>query len=143
MTDPFPRRRLVVVLLLVAAGITTAYWVAWYGDRSLVASSTDRAYVDFENAFPVADAWLVLCALLAARALHGRRPAAMLWLLCGGSAGAYLAGMDVLYDLEHGIWFGHGAGGLVELAINVLTVVGSTGALLLGWRHREVLLAGG
>ena len=141
MSD-FPRRRLVAGLLVLAAVITTAYWVAWFGDRSLVASSTDRAYEEFENAFPLADGWLVLTALLAAQALLRRRATALLWLLLAGSAGYYLAGMDVLYDLENGIWWNGGAGGVVELVINVLTVAGSTGALVLGWRHRDALLAG-
>ncbi len=140
MSSSFPRRRLVVVLLLVAAWVTVAYWVAWFGHRSLVASSTDRAYVTFENAFPVADAWLVATALFAARGLHRHRPTALLWLLCFGSACFYLAGMDVLYDLENGIWWDGGAGGLVELTINVATVLLGVGALVLGWRHRYVLL---
>jgi len=34
--------------------------------------------------------------------------------------------MDVLYDLEHGIW-GQGAGGALEVAINALTLAGSAG----------------
>ena len=138
----FPRRRLVVGLLLFAAALTTAYWVAWYAHRPLVASSTDKAYESFENAFPVADAWLVLCCLLAVRALVRRAPSALRWLLCAGSAGYYLAGRDVLYDLENGIWWEGGGGGVVELVINVLTVLGSTGALVLGWRFRDALLAG-
>jgi hypothetical protein len=138
----FPHRRLVVVLLVLAALITAAYWGAWYGHRSWVASSTDPSYEDFENAFPLADAWLVLTALLAAWSLQSRRPVALLWLLCGGSAGVYLACMDVLYDLQHGIWWEGGGGGLVELVINLLTVAGSGFALALGWRFREALLAG-
>jgi len=138
----FPRRRLVVVLLLVAAAVTVAYWAAWYGHRSWVASSHESSYEDFENAFPLADGWLVVSLLLAAWSLAARRPSALLWLLCAGSAGLYLAGMDVLYDLQHGIWWDGGGGGLLELAINVVTVLGSTFALALGWRFREPLLAG-
>jgi hypothetical protein len=136
----FPRKRLVVVLLVLAAVLTVAYWAAWYGHRSWVASSRDRSYEDFENAFPIADAWLALTALLAAWSLAKGRASALLWLLCAGSAGIYLAGMDVLYDLEHGIWWDGGSGGVVELAINVVTVAGSTAALTLGWRHRHALL---
>jgi uncharacterized membrane protein len=137
----FPHRRLVVVLLVVAAAVTVLYWLTWFTQRSWLASSTDRAYEEFENAFPLADGWLVLTALLAARSLAQQRDTALLWLLCVGSAGLYLAGMDVLYDLQHGIWWEGGGGGLVELVINVLTVVGSTAALLLGWRYRRALLA--
>lgn len=125
-----------MVLLVLAA----AYWMTWYVHRPWVASSTDRAYEDFENAFPIADGWLVVTALLAAWSLEKGRPGALLWLLCAGSAGVYLAGMDVLYDLEHDIWWDGGPGGVVELVINVITVAGSTAALTLGWRNRAALL---
>jgi hypothetical protein len=137
----FPRRRLVVVLLVLAALIVVAYWTVWYSRRSWVASSTDSSYEDFENAFPLADAWLAVTALLAARALHRRLPSALLWLLSAGSAGMYLACMDVLYDLQHGIWWDGGGGGLVELAINLITLAGSVAGLVLGWRYRADLLA--
>jgi hypothetical protein len=139
----FPRRRLVIGLLLFAAAFDVAYWVVWFTDRSLVASRTEKAYASFETAVPVADGWLAITCLLAARALHRRTSSALLWLLCAGSAGLYLAGMDVLYDLENDIWTGGGGGGLIELGINVITVVGSVLALVLGWRHRDVLLRDG
>jgi hypothetical protein len=136
----FPRRRLVIVLLVLAAALVVAYWTAWYVHRTWVASSTDSSYEDFENAFPLADGWLALTALLAAEALQRSRPTALLWLLAAGSAGVYLACMDVLYDLQHGIWWEGGGGGLIELAINAITVGLSTTGLVLGWRYRHVLL---
>ena len=139
MTE-FPYRRTAIAGLLFAAALTTAYWVVWFTERSWIASSDDKAYESFENAFPVADGWLVLCCLLAAWALHRRLPSALLWLLCAGSAGVYLAGMDVLYDLENDIYVEGGGGGVIELAINLLTVAGSSFALVLGWRHRHALL---
>ncbi|MDP9183737.1 MAG: hypothetical protein M3P04_13290 [Actinomycetota bacterium] len=142
MSMTFPRRRLVVVLLVLAAVIILAYWTTWYAHREWLASSEDAAYEDFENAFPLADAWLAMTALLAAWALWKRRPSALLWLLCAGSAGVYLACMDVLYDLQHGVWWAGGSGGVVELVINLLTISGSAAGLLLGWRHRAALLAG-
>ena len=40
-----------------------------------------------------------------------RRPIALMWLLLAAGAGVYLFGMDVLYDLEHGIWWSSGGGG--------------------------------
>ena len=137
-----PRRRLLVVLLVAAATLVVAYWTAWYVHRPWVASSTDPSYVDFENAFPLADGWLAVTALLAAWALNGRRPTALLWLLAAGSAGVYLACMDVLYDLQHGIWWEGGVGGLIELAINVITVSLSVAGLWIGWRYRRTLLEG-
>jgi len=132
-------RRRVIAALLASAAIDVLYWILWFAARSTVASDTTRAYYDFENAFPLADAWLFVCLVAAAHALWERRPAALLWLVAGGGAGLYLLGMDVLYDLEHGIW-GKGGGGLVELFINVFTAVVGMGLLRWTWRRREALL---
>jgi hypothetical protein len=70
-----------------------------------------------------------------------RTPMALFWILCAGSAGMYLFGMDLLYDLEHGI-FTSGGGGAVEAGIVALTLVFSLTALRYGWTRRSELLAG-
>jgi hypothetical protein len=132
------RRRLSIVLVVVAA-LTISYWVAWFAHRSLVASVHTSAYYQFENAFPLADGWLVLCLLAAAISLWARRPAALFWLLAAGGAGLYLFAMDTLYDIEHGIW-GKGGNGLVELGINIVTLVLSLAILGWCWSRRQQLL---
>jgi hypothetical protein len=129
----------VSVGLVVVAIVTTLYWVAWFGHRSLVASLHTSAYSQFENAFPAADGWLVVCLLGAAATLWARRPSALFWLLAGGGAGLYLFAMDTLYDLEHGIW-AKGGNGLVELAINIVTLMLSLAVLRWAWTHRHPLL---
>ncbi|MDX6199216.1 MAG: hypothetical protein QOJ79_2367 [Actinomycetota bacterium] len=138
---PDLRRKNVVAWALVGAvAIMLAYWLTWYfADRSLLVSSTRPAYIEFENAFPLADAWLSLCALLAAEALWRYRRGALLWMLAGGGAGIYLAAMDVLYDVEHDIWTS-GGGGAIELVINVVTVFASVATLRWAWRRRTLLL---
>lgn len=118
-----------------------AYWVLWFTARDVVASNDRPAYVEFEDAFPLADAWLTVCLIGAAITLRARRPSALLWLLAGGGAGLYLFGMDVLYDLEHGIWWRSGAGGVIELVINLLTLAVGLGLLRWAWRRREALLS--
>jgi hypothetical protein len=135
-------RRTVVRLLTSAALLMVAYWVLWFAARATVASNRRPAYYEFENAFPLADGWITVCLLAAAWTLQRGRPAALLWLLAGGGAGLYLSGMDVLYDLEHGIWWHSGSGGVIELGINVLSLTMSLGALRWGWRRRAALLAG-
>ncbi|MBV9292392.1 MAG: hypothetical protein JO222_08075 [Frankiales bacterium] len=133
-------RRRVTTLLWVVVALDVAYWIAWYADRSLVASNTRAAYYEFENAFPVADAWLGLCAAAAAIALRRRSNTALLWLLLAGGAGGYLLGMDVLYDLENSIWWSSGAGGVIELAINLATAAVSGVLIRWTWLHRDTLL---
>ena len=134
-------RSRVSLILIIASLVIVAYWMAWALDRSLVASGTSLPYVTFEDAFPVADFLLVAFMLLGAWSLQARRPSALAWLLLGAGGGLYLFCMDVLYDLQHGVW-GSGANGIVELVINIVTLVL---ALFLGswaWRHRDALLAG-
>ena len=132
-------RRAVIITLLAGAALDVAYWALWFGARSIVASETTRAYYDFENAVPLADGWLFVSFVAAAYALWRRRPAALFWLLVAGGSALYLLGMDVLYDLEHGIW-AKGGGGPLELAINVATAVVGVSFLRWAWRRRERLL---
>jgi hypothetical protein len=129
------------IILVVAVAIDVTYWTIWFTNRSWIASDTTQAYVEFENAFPLADAWLGLTCVLAFVALGRRSPAALLWLIAAGSAGMYLLGMDVLYDLENGI-YSEGAGGIIEAGINLITLAFSVIALRWAWSRRELLLAG-
>jgi hypothetical protein len=120
------------------AVIIALYWVLWYSHRSFVASENTRVYVNFEQSFPLADGFIVACLLLSARALRRRSPTAVLFLLVGAGAGFYLCAMDVLFDLEHGIWV-KGANGVVELCINVATLLAATALTRWTWSHRREL----
>jgi hypothetical protein len=136
-------RRRIQVVLLAAAAVIVAFWAAWYADRSLLASNHRAAYYEFENAFPLADGWLALCCVAAAWALQRAAASALLWLLMAGGAAVYLFGMDVLYDLEHGIWWRSGAGGAIELVINIVTLAVALLLLRWTWERRSALLGAG
>jgi hypothetical protein len=129
----------IVSLLSVAAALDVAYWALWIFARAQVAADTRAAYVEFEQAFPLADLWLLVCVLGAIEALLRRRPAALFWLLGGGGAGIYLFAMDSLYDVQHGIW-GKGANGLSELAIVLFTLTLSLVLLRWAWRRRRTII---
>ena len=135
-------RSRVVVGLWVVAVVTVAFWVVWYADRSVLASNHRPAYYEFENAFPAADGWLALAAALAAVTLKRKAEIALLWLVATASAGLYLAGMDILYDLEHGIWWRSGAGGVIEAVINAVSLFGGLWLLRWTWSKRQDLLSG-
>ncbi|MGH7270908.1 MAG: hypothetical protein ACREJ3_10810 [Polyangiaceae bacterium] len=122
---------------------TAAYWVVWFFvDRSWLATAGTPAYFTFENAFPIADGWMALAGALGALALTRRHPRALLWLLLAGSASLYLAGMDVLFDLENGIYRAqNGVGNVaVEVFINVGCLAGGIAIISFAWRHRLALL---
>lgn len=140
MATPEPlRTRGVEAVLGVAVLLDAAYWTLWAFARDAVASSHRLAYEEFENAFPLADLWLAVACLAALVALRTKHPTALLWLLAGGGAGLYLGCMDLLYDLEHGI-FTSGSGGAFELLIVAVTWAFSLTLLRWSWRHRAALL---
>ena len=136
---PRPVRRLVETMLVLAVLIDVAYWSTWFTRREWLASEHTQAYYDFENAFPLADLWLGIACVLALVALRRRRPSALLWLVCAGSAALYLGCMDLLYDVEHGI-FGQGVGGGIEALIVALTWFFSITVLRWAWTNRASLL---
>jgi hypothetical protein len=129
----------VATWLLIATSLLVAYWVLWSLDLSLLASAHTANYVSFEQAFPLADAWLATAALIGAVQLRRRRPSAFLWLVVVGGAGIYLCALDVLYDIQHGL-YANGNGGAIEFCINAITVLSSVGVLNFAWRFRDQLL---
>lgn len=126
-------------MLVVAIVLDIVYWTLWFAQRDWIASEHDQAYYEFENAFPLADTWLGVACLLALVALRQRRPSALLWLLCSGSAALYLFCMDFLYDVENDI-FTKGGGGAFEAVIVALTLFFAVTVLTWSWRHRGELL---
>ncbi len=132
-------------LLWFGAAATIAYWVIWFGvARSWLATVDAPWYYTFENAFPIADGWMTVTAVLAALALQRRRDTSVLWMLLAGSAAVYLAGMDVLFDLENGIYRSADASSVgVELFINIGCTIGGAAIIRYAWAHRVALLSGG
>jgi tryptophan-rich sensory protein len=142
-----PQLRVTLALVSVAFVAMVAYWVIWFFvDRSWLASLDTPSYFVFENAFPAADAWLAVACGAGAWTLWKRRPSALFWLLAGGSASIYLGLMDVLFDLENGVYRAHnGDVGAVatEIAINVYALGVGVWALRFGWQHRAWFLSRG
>jgi hypothetical protein len=128
-------------LLWFGSLATLAYWVIWFGvDRTWLATADTPAYYTFENAFPIADGWMAVTGALGAIALQRGKTSAMLWMLLTGSAALYLSGMDVLFDLENGIYRATGEGGItnvaVELFINIGCFAGGIAVIRFAWGHR-------
>lgn len=134
-------RRLISGMLVVAIVLDITYWTLWFAQRDWIASEKSDAYYEFENAFPLADAWLGVACMLALITLRAGRPSALFWLLCAGSSALYLFSMDFLYDVENGI-FTKGGGGAFEAVIVALTLVFGITVLTWSWRHRGELLSG-
>ncbi|HUJ61938.1 MAG TPA: hypothetical protein VLX92_25710 [Kofleriaceae bacterium] len=136
--------RLTLALVAIAFVAIVAYWGVWFfGDRQALASLDTPAYYTFEDSFPAADGWLALACAACAFALWRRRPSAMLWLIVGGSAAIYLGLMDVLFDVENGVYLApRGDWGAVgtEIGINAFSLFVGAWVVIYGWVHRAWFL---
>ena len=133
--------RFILGVIIFGVVATLAYWLVWFGiDREILASAHTDSYYAFENSFPVADAWMVACGVAACIALVRRRASSLLWIIAAGATSIYLGLLDVLFDLENGIYRSPDTGGvLVEVAINVLTLAFGTVIMIWAWRMRRAL----
>jgi len=141
-TPDLPRGgRFILGVIIFGVLATLAYWIVWFGvDREILASAHTESYYAFENSFPVADLWMVACGILAGVALVRRRASSLLWIIASGATSIYLGLLDVLFDLENGIYRSPDIGGVcVEIAINVLTLAFGTVIMIWAWRWRREL----
>jgi hypothetical protein len=133
----------IVGLLLFATVATALFWIAWFFIPNSVQASNWECYIVFEQAFPLADAWMAIAALIAAIGLWRRKDWGFLFGLLAGGAAIFLGLMDLLYDLEHGTFARLTAESLIELVIVVLVLALGPVVITYLWTHRRQLGLGG
>ncbi len=136
-----PKTTLVAVLCFVTTAATIAYWLLFFFVPGSVQSSSENWYLVYERSFPVADAWMALCTLLCGVALVRKRRASLLWGLLGASAMIYLGCLDVLFDLENGMYAHFSADVATEMVINAFSLAVGAWFVIWFWRQRTALLA--
>jgi len=133
---------LIVGILLFAAVMVAIYWILFFSGTP--ALSGVPCYMTFETAFPAADTWLAITALVGAIGLLKRKSWGVLFSLLAGSASIFLGLMDVLYDCLNGIYgklsSPAGTDVAVEIAINVLTLTLGPIIIWYVWSRRHSLL---
>jgi hypothetical protein len=138
MHDKLTQDNALAWTLFVVAAITALYWIVWYlvpgGENSLAVLPNDVAHKRFEDAFLVADTWMAFAALMAGIRLLTAPARAIGWLYMAGSAGLYLASMDILYDFQNGIYLlwqlpARRAAVTTEILINIGTLAFSLWAI--------------
>jgi hypothetical protein len=129
----------VVGILLVTAIVTTLFWVLFFSGMG--AATSERCYIVFERAFPAADGWLVIAALLASIGLLRRKTWGVLFALLAGGASIFLGLMDVLFNLENGIYLIASTEVAIEIVFNIWTLTLS-GLMTIWyvWTRRRALL---
>jgi len=127
----------VTALLVVTAAGTAAYWVAFFTAGGALHSSETDVYLAYERAFPAADAWLALAAIAAAVGLVRGRAWAPVAGIATGSALVYLGLLDVLFDVEQGLYATRSGAMAAEAVINAWCLAVGPFLLVWFWRYRD------
>ncbi|HET7278725.1 MAG TPA: hypothetical protein VFJ22_11640 [Dermatophilaceae bacterium] len=94
----------VLGVLLVVTGVgTVLYWLDFFL-RGTVQVVEEDWYLRFERSFPVADAWMAACSLVAAVGLFSDRSYGTVFGLLAGSALIFLGLMDLTFNLQNGLF---------------------------------------
>jgi hypothetical protein len=126
--------------LILTAMVTVLYWIVFFTTEGIVQTRTDEVYLAFERAFPLADAWLVVAASLAGRGLLRGDAGGFLWSLLAGSSLIYLGLMDILFNLENGIYTALSPSVAIEAVINLFCVIFGPVLIASVWSRRHLLL---
>jgi hypothetical protein len=138
------------VNLVVGLGIFTVvaavlYWTAWFFAPETIQARGPgeqdyQIYVNFEQAFPLADSWLAIAALIGVVGLWKMRAWGFLFGLLAGSAGIFLGLMDLLYDLQHNMLVPFTSQAGTEFVIVLLLLLLGPLQIYLLWRRRRMFI---
>lgn len=126
----------VIAALIITFVATLAYWLLYFTSGD-VQVRQDEVYLAFENAFPVADAWMAICALLGAIGLLRKQAWGFLFALLAGSSMIFLGLMDVTFNLNQGIYALGGIETAIEVVINLFCLVVSPLIIIYLWKYRK------
>ncbi len=119
----------------VALGGGTAvilYWTFFFLG-AIESGPEGSSHLAFESAFPPADALLCGAALAAGWSLlRGLRPG-VFFLLIASAMSLYLGALDVSFYGRLGLYFPLNEAGSIELAVNLLCIVGGAVGVRLAW----------
>lgn len=142
--------RIHAAVMAGGSALICAYWVAFFrSDLTLPnfmhniadpgRSRLATVYLGFESAFPLADLLVAVTSALAALYLVGRDAKAVLFGLVASGALAFLAFIDISFNLLHGFYAPHNllrdAGLQMEALINVACVTGAVWSIWRLWGH--------
>ncbi len=122
--------------MVLIAVLVAAYWGTYFLSGATQIRA-DAVYIGFENSFPLADSWMAIAFLLAARSLWRGDETAVLWGCCAGSAMIFLGCTDLLFNVTQGNFsLAPTPALLAEMLIVAVCLVYGPFAVLYCWRKR-------
>ena len=94
---------IVSVLLVMTSIFLVYYWIDFFL-RKGVQVIREEWYIKFQKAFPVADMWAAICALLSVIGLITEQNYGLLFSLLTASSLIFLALMDITFNVENKLY---------------------------------------
>ncbi len=120
--DTTRKKTIMKVLGTVTAIGIVSYWTAVFSGIFPV-TETVPGYTDWFLSFPLADAWIAVCAFMAARNLHRDEVRAAVYGLLSASSLIFLGLYALLYGIRTGLLFHLTADEVVEILIKAYCLI--------------------
>lgn len=91
------------VLLIITAVMTIYYWADFFFRRGVQVTQDDW-YVKFERAFPPADMWMSVCAVVGAVGMLTEQSYGLVFGLLAASSLIFLALMDITFGIQNNLY---------------------------------------
>ena len=121
------------------------YWTAWFAAPEFIQARQPGApdyalYVNFEQAFLLADGWLATAALIGVFGLKRMRDWGWLFMLLAGSSAIFLGLMDTLYAIQQGVFSSFSPEAAQTFIICATCLILGPITIIYLWSKREHLL---
>ncbi len=135
---PHKRMKIAAVLELALAIGIIFFWIAFFTSDLVQIDDPQlrEAYLAFESAFPVPDAYLVVVLIIGGIGLLRRKSYGRLLSFIGGASLVFLGLLDVSFNTQHGIYSLGLDDAVMNLSINLLCLGTGVFLILTIWKYR-------